>query len=117
MRITGGQIFDVEQGFTRRDLCIDGAQISSASSDGRSYDASGCYVIPGLTDLHFHGCVGEDFSDATPEGLQAMADYELSRGITQILPRRHDPVGGAADADLPEHCRAPGEKGRRARRW
>lgn len=86
MRITGGQIFDVEQGFTRRDLCTDGAQISSASSDGRSYDASGCYVIPGLTDLHFHGCVGEDFSDATPEGLQAMADYELSRGITQICP-------------------------------
>ena len=53
---------------------------------GEVYDASGCYVIPGLTDLHFHGCVGEDFSDATPDGLQKMADYELSRGVTQICP-------------------------------
>lgn len=43
-------------------------------------------MIPGLTDLHFHGCVGEDFSDATPDGLQKMADYELSRGVTQICP-------------------------------
>lgn len=49
-------------------------------------DASGCYVIPGLVDVHFHGCVGEDFSDATPEGLQAMADYELSEGVAYICP-------------------------------
>jgi len=49
-------------------------------------DASGCYVIPGLVDLHFHGCLGEDFSDATPEGLSVMADYELSRGVTYICP-------------------------------
>ena len=26
------------------------------------------------------------FSDADPEGLQIMADYELSRGVTQICP-------------------------------
>ena len=30
--------------------------------------------------------MGEDFSDASAAGLQAMADYELSRGITQICP-------------------------------
>ncbi len=60
--------------------------LSAASGDGEVLDASGCYAIPGLTDLHFHGCLGEDFSDATPDGLQKMADYELSRGITQICP-------------------------------
>ena len=43
-------------------------------------------MIPGLTDLHFHGCRGEDFSDGSPEGLETMAAYELSRGITQICP-------------------------------
>ncbi|MDD6160013.1 MAG: N-acetylglucosamine-6-phosphate deacetylase, partial [Oscillospiraceae bacterium] len=46
----------------------------------------GCYVIPGLVDVHFHGCVGEDFSDASPEGLQRIADYELSEGVTYICP-------------------------------
>ena len=86
MRITGGQAFDLEQGFVSRDVCFDGEKLEQSSADGKTYDASGCYVIPGLTDLHFHGCVGEDFSDATPDGLQKMADYELSRGVTQICP-------------------------------
>ena len=86
MRITGGQVFDLEQGFVSRDVYFDGEKLEQSSADGKTYDASGCYVIPGLTDLHFHGCVGEDFSDATPDGLQKMADYELSRGVTQICP-------------------------------
>ena len=86
MRITGGQVFDLEQGFVSWDVCFDGEKLEQSSADGKTYDASGCYVIPGLTDLHFHGCVGEDFSDATPDGLQKMADYELSRGVTQICP-------------------------------
>lgn len=86
MRITGGQVFDLREGFTPREVCTDGALLSAASGDGRVLDASGCYVIPGLVDVHFHGCVGEDFSDATPDGLQKMADYELSRGVTYICP-------------------------------
>lgn len=86
MRVTGGQVFDLEQGFVQRDLCTDGRLIAESSADQTTVDASGCYVIPGLVDVHFHGCVGEDFSDATPEGLQAIADYELSQGVTYICP-------------------------------
>ena len=86
MRITGGQVFDLKNGFLHRDVCFDGQLLERSSADGQIYDAAGCYVIPGLTDLHFHGCVGEDFSDGSPEGLEAMAKYELSRGITQICP-------------------------------
>ncbi len=86
MRITGGQVFDLEQGFVSRDVCTDGALIASASGDDTVLDAAGCYVIPGLVDVHFHGCVGEDFSDATPDGLQKIADFELSQGVTYICP-------------------------------
>ena len=86
MRITGGQVFDLKEGFVRRDVCFDGRLLSNSSADGKTYDASGCYVIPGLTDLHFHGCMGKDFSDADPEGLEIMARYELSQGVTQICP-------------------------------
>lgn len=84
MKITNALVFDPKEGFVARDFCVkDGLIVEDALGP---ISAHGCYVIPGLTDLHFHGCVGEDFSDATPDGLQKMADYELSRGITQICP-------------------------------
>ena len=86
MRISGGKVFDLEQGFVERDVCFDGPLLTPDSRDGRSYDATGCYVIPGLTDVHFHGCRGADLSDGDPDGLQTMAEYELSRGVTQICP-------------------------------
>ena len=82
MRLTGAQVFDPIHGFVERDVCFDGGKVVEAA-DG-AVDVSGYYVIPGLTDLHFHGCRGADFSDGDPEGLQTMADYELSRGVTQI---------------------------------
>ena len=49
-------------------------------------DVSGCIVSPGLIDLHFHGCMGSDLCDATPEALHAIASYEASRGVTAICP-------------------------------
>lgn len=86
MRVAGGHVFDLAQGFITRDICSDGALITSESRDGQVLDAVDCYVIPSLVDVHFHGCVGEDFSDATPEGLQRIADYELSQGVAYICP-------------------------------
>lgn len=85
MRLNGGHVFHPQKGFVTGDLCLKDGKVAY-ESDGPAYDVTGCYVVPGLIDLHFHGCVGEDFSDATPDGLQKMADYELSRGITGICP-------------------------------
>ena len=85
MKLTGGRVFDPQKGFVDRDVCVQDGLIAQ-QGDGESLDVSGCYVIPGLTDLHFHGCQGADFSDGDAAGLQTMADYELSRGVTQICP-------------------------------
>ncbi len=85
MKLKNAQVFDPQRGFVSRDVCIEGGKLTEEAG-GKELDLRGCYVIPGLTDLHFHGCVGEDFSDASAGGLQKMADYELSRGITQICP-------------------------------
>ena len=35
MRVTGGQVFDLEKGFVERDVCTDGALLSPASGDSR----------------------------------------------------------------------------------
>lgn len=49
-------------------------------------DGEGAYAIPGLIDLHFHGCVGADVCDGTPEALKKIAQYEASIGVTAIAP-------------------------------
>lgn len=86
MRIKGALVFDEHAGFVRRDLYTDGQLLAASGVGGQIMEAEGCYVIPGLTDLHFHGCKGHDFSDGDPEGLAVIAEYQLSRGITQICP-------------------------------
>lgn len=51
-----------------------------------SVDGKGRYLIPGLIDLHFHGCKGDDFCDGTLQAIQRIAEYEASQGITGIAP-------------------------------
>ncbi|MEZ3434292.1 MAG: N-acetylglucosamine-6-phosphate deacetylase [Lachnospiraceae bacterium] len=49
-------------------------------------DGEGCYAVPGLIDLHFHGCMGYDFCDGTQEAVREIAKYEASVGVTAIAP-------------------------------
>ena len=48
-------------------------------------DISGKRLIPGLVDIHSHGCGGADFCDGTQEALQTMADTYLKAGVTTTL--------------------------------
>ncbi|MGN0431554.1 MAG: N-acetylglucosamine-6-phosphate deacetylase [Lachnospiraceae bacterium] len=50
------------------------------------FDASGCFVLPGLTDIHFHGCDGHDFCEGTNEAFKAIASFAFSKGVTSICP-------------------------------
>ncbi len=49
-------------------------------------DADGLYVVPGLVDIHLHGAVGHDFCEGTQEAFQKIVDFQLSNGITTIVP-------------------------------
>ena len=49
-------------------------------------DLGGLYVIPGLVDIHAHGCCGADFSDGDAGGLERMGRYLAAHGITSFLP-------------------------------
>jgi len=48
-------------------------------------DAQGCYLIPGLVDIHTHGAMGEDFSDSKAEGLPVLSRYYAAHGVTSYL--------------------------------
>ena len=44
------------------------------------------FLLPGLIDIHFHGCLGKDFCDGTREAVSTLAKYEAEHGITGICP-------------------------------
>ncbi|SFG16411.1 N-acetylglucosamine-6-phosphate deacetylase [Oribacterium sp. WCC10] len=69
-------------------LCCDNEreQASDCVSSEEVVDAGGKWVLPGLTDIHFHGCVSFDTNDATDEALHAMAVYQKNSGVTTICP-------------------------------
>ena len=88
MRIINGSVF-VGEGFVERDVFVaEGRFVGEAAraEGGQTVDAAGCYVIPGLVDLHFHGSAGADISDGDLAGLHRMGAYEASRGITAMCP-------------------------------
>lgn len=95
MIIQNGLVFTKEYTFepltvqTNQDMIteISGNTFASGmSSPGTVFDASGCYVLPGLTDIHFHGCAGYDFCDGTKEAFDAISAFEFAHGVTSICP-------------------------------
>ena len=85
MIIKNASVFQEDGTFKTQDIYIEGDKIAENGS-GDVLDADGLIAIPGLTDIHFHGCMRNDFCDGTTEAIQALADYELSVGVTTICP-------------------------------
>lgn len=95
MRIANGSVF-FNGVFEDIDVVTEGDRFSYLETSGtlglceplerEIIDASGCYVIPGLIDLHFHGCMGSDMCDGTTEALSVLAKYEAAHGVTAICP-------------------------------
>ena len=85
MKIVNGKVFENGR-FIEKEVATDGSLFAETSGDGKEIDAAGGYVIPGLIDIHFHGCAGVDFCDGTVEAMRHMAEYELKNGVTSIHP-------------------------------
>ncbi len=85
---SNGQLFR-EGFFHRQDLFTDAdGRICDRSEADHSevLDVRGAYVIPGLVDIHTHGCAGYDFSDADEKGLKEIAAYLCRVGVTSFCP-------------------------------
>ena len=85
MKIINGLVYNENFQFENKDLCFEDERICK-NSDGEIIDATDCMIIPGLIDLHFHGCAGYDFCDGTPEALSEMAKYQAKHGVTAMCP-------------------------------
>lgn len=89
MRQIKGHLYTERFQFEPGILTIEGNQIISVErcgDDELSQEQREQYIIPGLVDIHLHGCAGYDFCDGTVEAMRAMASYELACGITSICP-------------------------------
>lgn len=87
MVIKQAKVFDKDGTFCERVLSIErGRIVKENEGSGQIIDASGLYAIPGLIDIHFHGCAGKDFCEGTEEAIRTIAEYELSQGIMSICP-------------------------------
>jgi len=74
--------------FEHGEIIIEGQFFAGASSIAECdvLDAKGCYAIPGLIDIHLHGCIGNDFSTADTEDCKKMLVFQAENGITTICP-------------------------------
>ncbi len=95
MIIKNGLVYTKDFSFEAMTVCTEKDTITNLSTDASEvsvseedtvFDASGCYVLPGLTDVHFHGCNGHDFCEGTQEAFEAISAFEISQGVTSICP-------------------------------
>ena len=66
---------------------IEDDRISSVEKCGMAdltEEESKRYLLPGLVDIHLHGCAGHDFCDGTKAAFEAIESYEISHGITSF---------------------------------
>ena len=89
MIIKNGNVFQEDGSYKVTDLYIENGRIAASEdevTDKTQLDAAGLKVLPGLVDIHSHGAVRHDFSDADVDGLKIILQYEKSQGITSYCP-------------------------------
>ena len=87
MRYENGWIF-ADGRFVRGGFSVENGRFAHVLENvpGPAEDLDGALVIPGLVDIHVHGCAGADFSDGDYAGLVRMARYLARRGVTSFAP-------------------------------
>lgn len=80
-------VYGEDEVFHQGEVIVENGKIVSEAVDSNDVvDGQGGYVIPGLVDIHFHGCVGADMCDGSAEAIDEIARYEASIGVTSMAP-------------------------------
>ena len=88
MILKNGTVYDDSFEPVKTDIAVEGEKIAKLAPGqaGEGFDLTGMTVIPGMIDMHIHGCGGADAGDATPEALEAMSQCLVQRGVTSFCP-------------------------------
>ncbi len=90
MLFANANVFFADWGFVPAALRVENGVFAGVlppeSTEAGAVDLGGAKVIPGLIDLHIHGCKGADFSDGGEESLRTMAAFLAQSGVTGFLP-------------------------------
>ena len=69
-----------------REVSLTGVDTVDAAAGDALAGEDDLYAIPGLVDIHFHGCMGADLCDAEPDTIKTLAEYQAGQGVTTICP-------------------------------
>lgn len=86
MIIKNARVFTEQGTFEKKNISIEEGLFTEEKEQDEIVDAEGLIAIPGLIDLHLHGCMGFDFCDGTKEAFHNIAKYQAKQGITTICP-------------------------------
>ncbi len=94
MILKNAMIYNDDFDLVKADIRTDGEKILSigdsslweTTADEKVYDLSGHTIMPGMIDMHIHGCAGCDTGDATPEALETMSAHLVKHGVTSFCP-------------------------------
>lgn len=95
MLLQNARVFLPDGSFAQADILSEGGVIAEVGPHlpGDGEDLAGLTVIPGLCDIHTHGCVGGDWSRGGAEDYRRMLRYYAANGVTSVC---------AATMSLPE---------------
>lgn len=90
MIISNAIVFLPEGKPQQMDLAFEGEHITALAPAGtlqgdQTLELRGEYLLPGLIDLHTHGAMGHDWSEAESNGIEQMLAYYGSIGVTSVL--------------------------------
>lgn len=89
MRTIRGMVYTERFRFEPGEITIEDdriRKIEQCSAEALLEKEAQTYILPGLVDIHFHGCAGYDFCDGTAQAMNAIASYEVAHGTTTICP-------------------------------
>ena len=86
MLLKNGKVF-YNGTLTKMDIRLEGKKIVEIAPTihGDGEDMTGKLILPGLVDIHSHGCKGCDFSTATHEEMDLMCAHYANNGIVAVV--------------------------------
>lgn len=89
MLLRNGRIF-AGDGFFEGDVRFRDGRIveigTNLDPEEKTINLTGRKVLPGLIDIHTHGCGMRDFCEGTPEAFDTLAKTYIQNGVTTVCP-------------------------------